>query len=96
MFEVDVDGIRLEELDQFVRDLAPYLRQIIDGDGPRERAQQFFTGGNKGRTDLDYNCPMGHFTGDQHEVIYSALCDMFLENERDEKRMNLILKVNKL
>ncbi|CAB3984910.1 Neurofilament medium polypeptide [Paramuricea clavata] len=93
MFDVDVGDIQLQELDQLVRDLAPYLRQIIDGEGPRERAQQFTTGRNKGRTDLDYNCPMGHFTDDQHDVIYSALCDMFLENKKDEKRINLILRV---
>jgi hypothetical protein len=91
MADVDVSSIRPEELEDLVKGLEHYLSKIKKGEGPQERAAAFGHGGNKGCKDLDYNCPMSHFTDAQHELVANTLVNMFgVENDTEA---NYIMKV---
>ncbi|CAB4033784.1 Hypothetical predicted protein [Paramuricea clavata] len=58
---------------QVVKDLEGYLTGIRNGKGPQERAKLFATAGNKGHKELIWNCPMGHFTDSQRDLVADTL-----------------------
>ena len=73
-----VSTMRLEELEQRLQDLRPFLTNLGKGEGPKERYDLYIAGG-KARFNLDANCPMGKFNSEHHELICSTLAVMFVD-----------------
>ncbi|CAB4025519.1 Hypothetical predicted protein [Paramuricea clavata] len=56
-----------------------------------KRAKLFATVGNKGRKELIWNCPMGHFTDSEHHLVADTLAAMY--SPTISKELDNIMKV---
>ncbi|CAB4038215.1 Hypothetical predicted protein, partial [Paramuricea clavata] len=72
------------------KDLEGYLTGIRNGES-KERAKLFATVGSKGRKELIWNCPMGHFTDSEHHLVADTLAAMY--SPTNSKELDNIMKV---
>ena len=73
-----------------IASMAKYLQDIMSEKVPCERMFKFLHETKSDRVDLSHNCPMGHFTDSQHELITYKLFNML---PKDTASLELILKV---
>ena len=85
----------MEDLDNgticdMIASMAQHLQDIMSEKVPCERMFKFLHGTKSDWIGLSHNCPMGHFTNDQHELIIHELSIMLPKNTAN---LELILKV---
>ena len=85
----------MEDLDNgtlcdMIASMGEHLEDIMSEKVPCERMFTFLHGTESERIGLSHNCPMGHFTDHQHELIIHELSNMLPKNT---KNLELVLKV---
>ena len=87
----------MEDLDNgtlcdMIASMAEHLEDIMSEKVPCERMFTFLHGTESERIGLSHNCPMGHFTNDQHELIIHELSNMLPKNTKNLELQSVTLK----